>query len=147
MLKLKIGDNYLITTNKDFEMKEFIVYTMSCFTGHNKTLLGLNVVNLVVNGTDNTMADYLKTLRESTPQELYVLIKIEDMSGGHITDEMKAMVQRCILLSSETCPNTKIYIVKMGRELGSREYKLEELLPIKCILLLLNFVILISIIP
>lgn len=126
MLKLKIGDNYLITTNKDFEMKEFIVYTMSCFTGHNKTLLGLNVVNLVVNGTDNTMTDYLKALRESTPQELYVLIKIEDMSGGHITDEMKAMVKRCILLISETCPNTKIYIVKMGRELGSREYKLGE---------------------
>lgn len=126
MLKLKIGDNYLITTNKDTNMKEFIVYTMSCFTGHNKTLLGLNAVNLVLNGVDNTMADYLKTLRESTPQELYVLVQIEDLKGGRITDEMKIMLKRCFLLIGNTCPNTKIYMVKMGRDLGSKEYKLGE---------------------
>ena len=43
MIKLKIGDNFLITSNNDLNHEYFITYMMGCFEGHNKTAIGLDI--------------------------------------------------------------------------------------------------------
>ena len=42
MIKLKIGDNHLITTNRDGLSQSFICYMMSRYKGHGRVVLGID---------------------------------------------------------------------------------------------------------
>lgn len=111
MLKLKIGDNFLITTEKDKKMPVFITFAMGCFSLHNKTMVGINPDYVIKQGYEG----FIKTIKDSRSTELYILT--ETHRGREILlDTIKA-----ILLS---CPEIKIHVVKMDRLLKSREYKL-----------------------
>ena len=122
MIKLKIGDNFLLTTNQDRMMKDFIIYTMSCFKGHNKLLLGFDPTF-----RNDDYPDYLKTLREEQPKELFVLI---DMSPRpRFSKEQIGMayligLKTFMLKVKELLPNTKLAVVKIHIKKDSREYKI-----------------------
>ena len=75
MIKLKIGDNFLLTTHKDAEMKNFIVYMMGCFKLHGKTAIGLGLIN----HQSPDYMEYYKVIRETNPSELYILINVPDI--------------------------------------------------------------------
>ena len=105
MIKLKIGDNFLITTHEDKMMKDFIIYTMSCFTGHNKILLGFDAL---YHSRNNDFADYLKSVRDEQPQELFILI---DLTARDRYVKEKVKIQTMLGLRTfttqlkETLPN------------------------------------------
>lgn len=121
MLKLKIGDNFLITTQQDRHMREFIVYTMGCFKMHNKLLLGLDVLS--ANNFD--FMEYKKVVKEEKPQELYVLVKLRDNDSEDM-EYFKAAIRSFIMDTSAMLPQTKFYIIKMNKSMDSREYKLAD---------------------
>ena len=124
MIKLKIGDNFLITTHEDKMMKDFIIYTMSCFTGHNKILLGFDAL---YHSRNNDFADYLKAVRDEQPQELFILI---DLTARDRYVEEKVKVQTMLGLRTfttqlkETLPNIKLAVVKVHNKKDSREFKM-----------------------
>lgn len=113
MLKLKIGDNFLITTEKDREMSTFIIFTMGCFSLHNKTLVGIDNKYIQANGIGN----FVKSVKDSHLSELYILVKTK-------SNDLLPEIIKAFLLES---PETKIHIVKMDRLLDTREYKLAEM--------------------
>lgn len=124
MIKLKIGDNFLITTHEDKMMKDFIIYTMSCFTGHNKILLGFDAL---YHSRNNDFADYLKAVRDEQPQELFILI---DLTARDRYVEEKVKIQTMLGLRTfttqlkETLPNIKLAVVKVHNKKDSREFKI-----------------------
>lgn len=133
MLKLKIGDNYLITTDKDASMRRFIIYCMSCFSNHKKTILGLDYNHARVNGFD----DYLKAIKDSRLTELYVLIDDEDImknknvvllpNGRFKTIYENNFLADFVRMTHETInPDIIIKIVKTKNCQLTREYKLGE---------------------
>ena len=127
MIKLKIGDNFLITTNKDQMMKDFIIYTMSCFNGHNKLLLGFDA--LFHNQFDNGFGDYLKAIREEQPQELFVLIDLSPRNR-YVKEQVKVSTMLALrefsIKVKEMLPNIKLAIVKVHNQKDSREFKMAK---------------------
>lgn len=127
MIKLKIGDNYLITTNKDMMMKNFIIYTMSCFKGHNKLLLGFDPIS-----RDVAYMDYLKALREEKPKEIFILIdnsliafnSIRTLTTETLNEAYKTNLKAFITQLQQSLPNIKIAVVKVQNKKDSREFKL-----------------------
>lgn len=122
MIKLKIGDNFLITTHEDYMMKDFIIYTMSCFKGHNKLLLGFDPTF-----REDKYSDYLKTLREEQPKELFILIDTS-LRPTYNKEQIKIVhmigLKTFIPQLKEILPNTKIAIVKVHNKKDSREYRI-----------------------
>ena len=123
MIKLKIGDNFLLTTNQDKMMKDFIIYTMGCFTGHNKLLLGFDTFH----SRNNTYDDYLKTLREEQPKELFVLIDISPRLN-YTKEQVKIStmlgLRDFMIKVKEMLPAAKLAIVKVHNKKDSREFKI-----------------------
>ena len=125
MIKLKIGDNFLITTNQDQMMKDFIIYTMGCFHGHNKLLLGFDA--LYHNKFDNAYPDYLKALREEQPKELFILIDLSPRNR-FVKEQVKVSTMLALrdfsIKVKEALPNTKLAIIKIHNQKDSREFKM-----------------------
>lgn len=110
MLKLKIGDNFLITTEKDKMMPTYIAFTMGCFSLHGKTVLGASPEYVCSCGFDG----FIKAIKENHVAELYILT-------NHTS---KGILQDMITIILTNCPEVKISVVKMDRLLRSKEYKL-----------------------
>lgn len=76
MIKLKIGDNYLITDNKDVKKRDFIIYTMTCFNKQNQVLLGLDLEyhNLKPKmRRDYQHYDYIQFLKAERIKDIWIL--------------------------------------------------------------------------
>ena len=121
MIKLKIGDNYLITTNKDGLSQAFICYVMSRYSGHGRTLLGFDpnhnkreAMRGVINGMaiEDFYRDYAQAVREAKVQNLDVLF-YKTVSVEHI----RAL--------ANLFPNVKLRFIKITNEdIASRENKI-----------------------
>ena len=122
MLKLKIGDNYLITTKQDRHMREFIVYTMGCFKMQNKVLLGLDVLN----SPSFDFLEYKKAVKEEKPRELYLLVDVPNSKDSGEVSYFKQAIRSFVMELSAVVPQTKFYIVKINNKKDSREYKLAD---------------------
>jgi len=116
MIKLKIGDNYLITTNKDGLSQTFICYVMSRYKGHGKTLLGFDhkhqaPSNIRIGVPEDYFREYAQAVREAKVQSLDVLFY----------KEINAEYAKILL---NLLPNVKLKFIKITKEdLASREYK------------------------
>lgn len=126
MLKLKIGDNYLITTDKDADMRKFIIYCMSCFSNHKKTLIGLDYNHIRINGFDS----YIKAIKDNHLTELYILAddKLMENEKKHTADTVSCWLMSDFIRAIRTNINADmvIKIVKMKNCQATREYKLGE---------------------
>lgn len=114
MIKLKVGNNYLVTTPEDPSCERFIVYMMSCFKGENKVVVGLcphhkqpsnqivykDVIDFI---RDNRLNDIIFLYPENIPSVLAFLIKDNVPEG------------------------TKYKFLKITKEnFASREYKMAQ---------------------
>lgn len=124
MIKLKIGDNFLITTHKDKKSKNFIVYMMSCFNAHNKLVLGCDIIYHL----NEEYTDYFKTIQEEKPRELYLLFDTEfedyipSMKAGNMAAAKKMMF--FINKIKNGNPDMNLKIIKMGEKKNSRAFKM-----------------------
>lgn len=123
MLKLKIGDNFLITTKQDRNMPVFIKYCMGCIpTLHNKILLGYEPPSIA--GNDRNIENYIKTIKAENPREVYILcdipLNISELTIGMIKKDLKDFILR----ASSVVPTTKFLVIKINNKINSREYKL-----------------------
>lgn len=117
MIKLKIGDNYLITTNKDGLSQSFICYVMSRYNNHGKTLLGFDPrhqtnPNMRVGCAEDYFRDYAQAVREAK------LSAVEVIFYKEINPEYVRILLNLL-------PNVKLKFMKITKEdLASREYKM-----------------------
>lgn len=117
MIKLKIGDNYLITTNKDGLSQSFICYVMSRYNNHGKTLLGFDPrhqanPNMRMGCAEDYFRDYAQAIKEAKLTAVEVIF-YKEINPEYIR----------ILLS--LLPNVKLKFIKITKEdLASREYKM-----------------------
>lgn len=125
MIKLKIGDNFLITSNNDKEMKNFIIYMMSSFKGHNKVVLGLDMYNHGITSLDQGLypyKDYIKIIKNDRISDLFILYNPlcnNKRTGIHYEGNLKSFI---LQLKSEV-PNISIRVINIQDTFGIREYK------------------------
>lgn len=119
MIKLKIGDNYLLTTHKDAEMKNFVVYVMGCFKLHGKTIIGLDLKNHC--SPDYT--EYFKAIREANPSELYMLVNVPDIKRDEFVYQSFQQSLRTFLYTlREQMPTTKPRVIRINNLMDSKEF-------------------------
>lgn len=124
MIKLKIGDNYLITTQQDLNSKDFIIYMMSCFKAHNKLVLGFDVIYHL----QDDFSDYLKAVKEEQPRELFILmnpiftvpIPFKKKQEQQIAKKLSIFITRI----KNGNPDINIKVIRIGEKIHSREFKL-----------------------
>lgn len=132
MIKLKIGDNFLITSNNDFHHRYFITYMMGCFEGHNKTALGLDLFGH--NGStsyeinlDNGFDDYIKVIKTDKIKEIYILIYKKETDryreDAHLI-LIKSFLQKLLL----SVPDIKYRIIKINGKEKTKEFKAADML-------------------
>ena len=117
MIKLKIGDNFLITSNNDLNHRYFITYMMGCFEGHNKTVIGLDIfghngkASFEIN-LDNGFDDYIKAIKSDKVKELFILVH-KNIPNDYPKDSyiiiIKAFLQKLLL----SIPDIRYKIIKI----------------------------------
>ena len=129
MIKLKIGDNYLITTYDDKNFNMFIPYMMGCFQGHNKTAIGF----VPEQQSSKILENYIKAIEEMKPAELIILsyhaekrIMREKKLKGLATSKYKLSLRTFITNIKEVSPNTNIKIVKVEDSFYSKQFKVAD---------------------
>lgn len=129
MIKLKIGDNYLITSNKDTKSKDFIVYMMSNFEAHNKVALGFDCFGHVHSFQPNyVFDDYISAVKKDRVTELYILFDQMGNSKRNTMFEVTVALKGFISRLKETVPGINIKVVNIRKAMSSREFKASEAL-------------------
>ena len=121
MIKLKIGDNYLITTYEDKAIKDYIIYMMGCFTKHNKVALGINF------SPDYHHGQYTKMIREENLTTVYLLIY--DIYRDNLTKKptmLQHIMSQYVRMYQQECPNVKFYVINIDKYKNTREFKLAK---------------------
>ena len=123
MIKLKIGDNFLITNTRDEETTTFITYIMGCFHLHNKTIVGLDAKALY---TD--LADYYNFIKQERLTELYVLVNFNSLQKIGITTigSWRSLFGSVMERLQADNPQTNIKVIKIHNQLNTKEYKLAQ---------------------
>lgn len=123
MIKLKIGDNFLITNTRDEEATTFITYIMGCFHLHNKTIVGIDAKALY---TD--LADYYNFIKQERLTELYVLVNFNSLQKIGITTigSWRSLFGSVMERLQADNPQTNIKVIKIHNQLNTKEYKLAQ---------------------
>lgn len=117
MIKLKIGDNHLITTNRDGLSQSFICYMMSRYKGHGRVVLGIDPrhsipPHLRANCAEDYFRDYAQGVREAKVQSIDILLYLE------ANEEIVRVILNLL-------PNIKVKFIKITKEdINSREFKM-----------------------
>ena len=123
MIKLKIGDNYLITTNKDPNMDNFIIYMMGCFNNSNKVAIGIDLIHHIPSpSVQNIFDDYIKALKEEKITEVYMLLDIHKKFWKNYENIFRDFLKKVY----EAIPVIKITVIRITRQKLSREYKIAQ---------------------
>ena len=74
MIKLKIGNNYLITSsNNSLEsLKTTMAYMMGCFKGSGNIVLSTECI-----GADETIYEYARFIRDKNIKKIFLVHKID----------------------------------------------------------------------
>lgn len=123
MIKLKIGDNFLITNTRDEEVNTFITYIMGCFHLHNKNIVGIDAKSLY---TDLT--DYFNFIKQERLSELYVLVNFNSLQkiGMTTIGSWRSLFGDAITRLRLDNPQTDIKVIKIHNQLNSKAYKLAQ---------------------
>lgn len=129
MIKLKVGDNYLLVDTSDIGMKDYIVYAMSSFNNSGKVLLGADILNRIKNlysrrsrTLDYLFDDYVNTLVKDGTNEVFLLVEDTREAGYKriLQEELLGLIYRI----QSRKPDMIIKVIKINEKNNSREYKL-----------------------
>ena len=120
MIKLKIGDNFLLTTHQDTQSKSFIIYMMGCFKLHGKTAIGLDLLH----HQNTELVDYYKAIKEANPSELYILTYVPDVKKDEFGYMSYNQALRIFLqnLKAQT-PNIKPRVIRINNLMDTKEFR------------------------
>lgn len=120
MIKLKIGDNFLLTTHQDTQSKSFIIYMMGCFKLHGKTAIGLDLLH----HQNTEFLDYHKAIKEANPSELYILTYVPDVKKDEFAYMSYNQALRVFLqnLKAQT-PNIKPRVIRINNLMDTKEFR------------------------
>lgn len=120
MIKLKIGDNFLLTTHQDTQSKSFIIYMMGCFKLHGKTAIGLDLLH----HQNTELLDYYKAIKEANPSELYILTYVPDVKKDEFAYMSYNQALRVFLqnLKAQT-PNIKPRVIRINNLMDTKEFR------------------------
>lgn len=122
MIKLKIGDNFLITTHKDRDIDKFIPYMMGCFHLHNKIALGIDL-----QGHTGGFEEYIDFVVKDPCTELYILLSVDWNSiDSYSRNTFKSVIKDIMLYLKNKKPGCRVHIIKMTGGMITREYKLAK---------------------
>ena len=119
MIKLKVGENFIITSNKDRFMKQHIVYMMTCFKGSGKLCVGYT--------DDTTLHDnYIKSIKANNPKEIYLLIDKGITKIGKHRNKNNVSFDFLLFITNirQTCPNIVIKIIDITNKKESRLFRI-----------------------
>ena len=116
MIKLKIGDNYLLTNLKEKNKKDCIAYMMGCFSKHGQTAMGFDY------STNNDLTEYIKTIRAERITKIYILF--EDLTEGGSISMLKTVLKNFSDVFKYELPQVIVHYIDMSKKKNSREFKL-----------------------
>ena len=116
MIKLKIGDNYLLTNLKEKNKKNCIAYMMGCFSKHNQIAMGFDYT------PNNDLNEYIKAIREEHITKIYVLFEELDTVRG--INFLKTYLANFSEMLHNNFPQLIVHYIDMSKKKNSREFKL-----------------------
>lgn len=116
MLKLRIGDNYLLTKKDSLRVDESIAYMMGCFKGAGKLV--------AVCGVETEREEIIKNVVDSGVSEVYIIIKIR---GAYGIRGRSRLSREVALALKKAVPNIKVKFLRIDRPLKSKEGKLARM--------------------
>lgn len=120
MIKLKIGDNFLLTTHQDTQSKSFIIYMMGCFKLHGKTAIGLDLLH----HQNTELLDYYKAIKEANPSELYILTYVPDVKKDEFAYVSYNQALRVFLQNLKAqAPNIKPRVIRINNLMDTKEFR------------------------
>ena len=132
MIKLKIGDNFLITSNEDRLMREFVVYMMSSFNQQGQTVLGLDIVGHnyktpLRKKPSGVMQydDYIKFIKNENIHTLWIITQLPNYTS---TDKniFKLELHDFLNTLRTTIPTLEYRVIKLNDKSNTREYNLGQ---------------------
>ena len=136
MIKLKIGDNYLITSARDELINTYVPFMMGCFFQHNCVAIAHPVSTLT-----ETVQEYIKAVKESGATNFFLLV--DDVSKKQISvrNYVSPMMKVFIDDLRASIPNIKIKVIDITKkEKEISENRFTYLTVIFTNLILLSFV-------
>jgi len=119
MIKLKIGNNYLITTRKDNNFETYVSYMISMFQGDNKIAVGYFLDGV---GNPNPQSeDLVKAINIEKPRELYILF-LNPNYKSKVTRNLS--VGNFISAIKEANPGIIIHTIVINNQTKRRQYKI-----------------------
>lgn len=117
MIKLKIGNNYLLTNLKEKQRKDFIIYMMGCFTKSNQVAMGFDY-----NG-GNDLNDYIRAIREEHIAKIYILFdSLSPAIRGY--SSWKGFLQGLSITLKNECPQLAFHYIDISKKKFSKEFRL-----------------------
>lgn len=116
MIKLKIGDNYLLTDAKERDVRKYITYMMGCFEKHGQTAMGLDF-SIEVN-----INEYIKAIKENRITKIYILFT--PMHGEQYNMLQGSLMSQYRKYLQNSCPELIMYFIDITKKEKSKDYKL-----------------------
>jgi len=132
VIKLKIGDNYLITSNQDSRMKSYIVYMMGCFKQHGQTVLGLDLNHNKSpkrpfrNDASTRLHDYITFIKQERITDIWILTALPGYDKTIEQSSFKLELRLFLDDLRMAIPTIKYKVIKFNDKDDSREYKLSN---------------------
>lgn len=121
MIKLKIGDNYLLTTHKDPLVSTFITYMMGCYHDHNQLVFGFDLTG----HPNKSYDDYIKAIKDEHPTTLYILYSYTSRIYSKLQLNLISNVMHDFIMTlKEQIPMLNIKVIQINNAINSREYKI-----------------------
>lgn len=122
MIKLKIGDNYLVCDGKESNLQLFINYMMTVFEKHNSVALILNgSVDNLSRGKEN---DYIPFLRENKINKVYILTYTDTHKRNLYYDYYKNKIRDLLYKLGNS--GISYSVININKKMNNRKYKIGQ---------------------
>lgn len=118
MIKLKIGDNYLITSTRDELINTYVPFMMGCFFQHNCVAIAHPIST-----TTETVQEYIKAVKESGTTNFFLLVDDVCKKQISVRNYVSPMMKVFIDDLRASIPNIKIKVIDITNAQSSKEYK------------------------
>lgn len=129
MIKLKIGNNYLITSsNNSLEgLKTTMAYMMGCFKGSGNVVLSTECI-----GVDETIYEYARFIRDNNIKKIFLVHKIDVLyikrknrqEARNLINDSKWFIKHIIQELRNVIPDIEVKVVNLNAYFKAPEYLL-----------------------
>ncbi len=118
MIKLKIGDNYLITSTRDELINTYVPFMMGCFFKHKSVAIAhpVSVSKDIVN-------EYIKAIKESGESRFFLLVDESSKNMISTRTYSTSMMRTFINDLLTEIPGIDLKVIDISNSQSSREYK------------------------